>query len=330
MSSPKHAMKSNASSTPSRARRETRADAPIAANTTSALGTEMPSEFHPDLDQYPVPALVDAFIDDQIHALIAVKAARQRIAAAVAAAVSRIAGGGRLVYVGAGTSGRLGILDSVELYPTFSWPKDRALGLLAGGQQAMFESIEGAEDSLEQGRLDVAAVNVDQRDVVILLAASGATPYVMGALEAARAAGALTIGIANNPAAPVTLGAEIAITINTGSEVIAGSTRLKAGTSQKIVLNTLSSAIMVRLNKVYGNLMVDLQPSNAKLLRRAVSLTMRATGANEDEARVALAACNFQVKVAIVSILEKIGVDEAQARLAATQGNVRAALVKSR
>src|SRR2546421_11261757 len=177
------------------------------------LKTETPSERHADLDQYPVPELVDAFIDDQVHAIQAVRAAAGRIAQAVAAAVPRIAGGGRLIYVGAGTSGRLGVLDSVELYPTFSWPKHRAVALLAGGQQAMFESVEGAEDSLEQGRIDIEGAHVTSADVVILLAASGATPYVMGALEAARAAGALTVGIANNPAAPVTLGAEIAITL---------------------------------------------------------------------------------------------------------------------
>ncbi|RQP21464.1 N-acetylmuramic acid 6-phosphate etherase [Piscinibacter terrae] len=304
-----------------------RSSAPAAAEpAASPLRTETPSECHPDLDQYAVPDLVDAFVDDQFHALNAVKAARHRIAAAVQAAVPRIAAGGRLVYVGAGTSGRLGVLDSVELYPTFSWPKDRAIGLLAGGHQAMFEAVEGAEDSLEQGRVDLEAAKVDARDVVILLAASGATPYVLGALEAARAAGALTIGIANNPAAPVTLGAEVAITLNTGSEVISGSTRLKAGTAQKIALNTLSSAIMVRLNKVYRNLMVDLQPTNAKLLRRAVSLTMRATGAGEDAAREALAACNYQVKVAIVSILKQVDVVAAQARLDAAHGSVRAAL----
>jgi N-acetylmuramic acid 6-phosphate etherase len=148
----------------------------------------------------------------------------------------------------------------------------------------------------------------------------------MGALEAARAAGALTIGIANNPAAPITLGAALAITLDTGSEVISGSTRLKAGTSQKIALNTLSSAVMVRLHKVYGNLMVDLQPTNAKLFRRALSLTVRATGADEDSARAALAASGYRVKVAIVSILKKIDVAEAQARLAATRGSVRAAI----
>jgi N-acetylmuramic acid 6-phosphate etherase len=317
-------MKTSASSTPERERPAQRRH-PAPAPT---LPTELPSDCHPDLDQYPVPELVNAFVDDQWHALGAVRAASAQIAQAVAEAVPRIAGGGRLVYVGAGTSGRLGVLDSVELYPTFSWPRSRAIALLAGGQQAMFEAVEGAEDSLEQGRLDLAAVALRPDDVVILLAASGATPYVMGALEAARAAGALTIGIANNPAAPVTLGADIAITLNTGSEVISGSTRLKAGTSQKIALNTLSSAIMVRLNKVYGNLMVDLQPTNAKLFRRAISLTMRATGANEDTARQTLAASENQVKVAIVSILKKIGVKEAAARLAAAHGSVRAAIAE--
>jgi len=290
------------------------------------LKTETPSERHADLDQYPVPDLVDAFIEDQVQAMQAVRAAAGRIAQAVTAAVPRIAGGGRLIYVGAGTSGRLGVLDSVELYPTFSWPRQRAIALLAGGPQAMFESVEGAEDSLEQGRIDIEDAGVASSDVVILLAASGATPYVMGALEAARAAAALTIGIANNPAAPVTLGAEIAITLNTGSEVISGSTRLKAGTSQKIALNTLSSAIMVRLNKVYGNLMVDLQPTNAKLFRRAISLTMGATGADEDTARRTLMMCGYQVKVAIVAILRKVDVAAAEACLSRAAGSVRRAI----
>jgi N-acetylmuramic acid 6-phosphate etherase len=289
------------------------------------LKTEAPSERHADLDQYPVPELVDAFIDDQVQALDAVRAAAGRIAQAVTAAVPRIAGGGRLVYVGAGTSGRLGVLDSVELLPTFSWPRRRAIALLAGGPRAMFEAVEGAEDSREQGRLDIEAVRVGASDVVILIAASGTTPYVMGALEAAREAGALTVGIANNPAAPITLGAEIAVTLNTGSEVISGSTRLKAGTSQKIALNTLSSAIMVRLHKVYGNLMVDLKPTNEKLFRRAVSLTMRATGADEETARRTLVQCGYQVKVAIVALVRKIDV-AAEAHLGLAGGSVRRAI----
>jgi N-acetylmuramic acid 6-phosphate etherase len=292
------------------------------------LKTEAPSDSHPDLDQYPVERLVDAFIGDQALAMQAVGAAAGRIAEAVTAAVPRIAAGGRLVYVGAGTSGRLGVLDSVELFPTFSWPRARAVGVLAGGRSAMFEAVEGAEDSAAQGARDLKAIAPTRDDVVILLAASGTTPYVVGALEAARAAGALTIGIANNPLAPLTGGADIAITLNTGSEVISGSTRLKAGTAQKIALNTLSSAIMVRLNKVYGNLMVDLQPTNAKLMRRAISLTMRATGSDETTARATLAQCGHQVKVAIVAILKGVDVESAGRRLAAAKGSVRQALAE--
>lgn len=296
-----------------------------ATHAHSPLPTEAPNDQHPNLDQYPIAQLVDAFIDDQVHALAAVHQASPQLAAAVEGALPHIMKGGRLIYVGAGTSGRLGGLDSVELYPTFSWPKDRALALLAGGPRAMFESVEGAEDSAHQGRLDLCAVGVNEHDVVILLAASGATPYVMGALDAARDSGALTIGMANNPHAPLTLRADIGITLDTGSEVISGSTRLKAGTAQKIALNTLSSAIMVRLNKVYGNLMVDLQPTNAKLCQRALSLTMRATGSDEDTARQALAACQYRVKVAIVAILMQIDVTQAAARLAHAEGSVRRA-----
>ena len=290
------------------------------------LKTETPSDIHPDLDCYAVAELVDAFIDDQRPALEAVGAARGKIAEAVTAAVPRLLDGGRLVYVGAGTSGRLGVLDSVELFPTFSWPKSRAVAVLAGGRDAMFESVEGAEDNREQGGADLRAIGVVRSDVIILVAASGATPYVLGALDAARAAGALTVGIANNPGAPLTRGANIDITLNTGRELISGSTRLKAGTAQKVALNTLSSAIMVRLNKVYGNLMVDLHATNAKLLRRAVNLTVRATGADEETARRTLGACRYRVKVAIVAILRRIDVSAAEARLVRTHGSVRLAI----
>jgi N-acetylmuramic acid 6-phosphate etherase len=234
--------------------------------------------------------------------------------------------GGRLVYVGAGTSGRLGVLDSVELYPTFSWPHERAVALLAGGTEAMFVAVEGAEDDAGQGAAAVRAANVGPDDVVLALAASGATPYVLGALRAARAAGALTVGFANNPDAPVASEAEIGITLDTGPEAISGSTRLKAGTSQKIALNTFSSALMVRLNKVYGNLMVDLKATNAKLVRRAIRLTSFATGAGEDAARAVLAQCDFHVKVAIVALSKNIPVEQARALLESVRGSVRAAL----
>jgi N-acetylmuramic acid 6-phosphate etherase len=290
------------------------------------LKTETPSQQHAQLDQYLDIELVSAFIDDQFNAVRAVQAAAPRMAAAVAAAVPRMQAGGRLIYAGAGTSGRLGVLDSVELNPTFSWPNERALALLAGGNGAMFQAVEGAEDDREQGAADLLALAPGPNDVVFLLAASGGTPYVLGALHAARQAGALTVGLANNADAPVALEAEIGITLDTGEEVISGSTRLKAGTSQKIALNTISSALMVRLHKVYGNLMVDLKPTNAKLVQRSVRLTMHATGVDDAAARATLEQCNFHVKVAIVALLNKQTVAQARAALEAAHGSVRAAL----
>lgn len=290
------------------------------------LKTETPSQRHGDLDTYPVEQLVAVLVDDQFHAIEAVRLAAAQITSAVAAALPRIAAGGRLLYVGAGTSGRLGVLDSVELHPTFSWPPERAVALLAGGPGAMFKAVEGAEDDMEQGAADLLALQPQQNDVVFLLAASGATPYVLGALQAARRLGALAVGIANNPAAPVAVQSDCGIVLDTGAEVISGSTRLKAGTAQKITLNTISSALMVGLHKTYGNLMVDLKPTNAKLILRAVRLTMHATGASEAQARAVLEQCQFHVKVAIVALLKKITTDQAQALLAGASGSVRAAL----
>lgn len=290
------------------------------------LKTETPALDHAQLDQYPTTELVNALVDDQLNAVNAVRAAAPRLAAAVTAAVPRMEAGGRLIYVGAGTSGRLGLLDSVELYPTFSWPHGRAVALLAGGSDAMFVAVEGAEDDIVQGAADLQSVEVMADDVVLLIAASGATPYVLGALRAARAAGALTIGFANNTDAPVVLEAEIGITLDTGAEIISGSTRLKAGTSQKIALNSFSSALMVRLNKVYGNLMVDLKATNAKLVRRAIRLTSFATGADEEAARAVLEQCDFHVKTAIVALSKQTGVEEARALLETARGSVRQAL----
>ncbi len=290
------------------------------------LKTETPSSQHLELDQYPTEQLVAAFADDQLNAVQAVRAAVPCIAQAVEAAVPRIEAGGRLLYVGAGTSGRLGVLDSVELHPTFSWPYERAVAVLAGGAEAMFRAVEGAEDDYAQGARDLLALKPGADDVVLALAASGTTPYVLGAIEAARGAGALTIGIANNPGAPVVKEADFGITLDTGNELISGSTRLKAGTAQKIVLNTISSAIMVRLNKVYGNLMVDLKPTNAKLFARTVRLTMHATGADETAARNALEQCGFHVKVAVVALLKKTTVQQARDLLDQAKGSVRGAL----
>ncbi|WP_308923108.1 N-acetylmuramic acid 6-phosphate etherase [Janthinobacterium sp. J1-1] len=290
------------------------------------LKTETPSTRHAELDLYPTAQLVAALVDDQFWAVEAVRLASPHITAAITAALPRIAAGGRLLYVGAGTSGRLGVLDSVELHPTFSWPPERAVAILAGGAGAMFAAVEGAEDDEGQGAADLLALQPQPNDVVFLLAASGATPYVLGALRAAREAGALTVGIANNAGAPVAMQADCGIVLDTGTEVISGSTRLKAGTAQKITLNTISSALMVGLHKTYGNLMVDLKPTNAKLILRAVKLTMHATGAEEAQARSVLEQCQFHVKVAIVALLKKITTDQAQALLAGAGGSVRSAL----
>jgi N-acetylmuramic acid 6-phosphate etherase len=288
--------------------------------------TETPDARHPRLDRYATPDLVAAFIDDQSEAVDAVRAAAADIARAVDAALPRIRAGGRLIYIGAGTSGRLGVLDSVELTPTFNWPPERARALMAGGDPAMYVSIEGAEDDAPQAAQDLHRLGPTANDVVLCVAASGSTPYVIGALQHARMCGALTIGIANNVGAPVAALAEIGITLATGAEVISGSTRLKAGTAQKIALNTFSSALMVRLHKVFGNLMVDLRASNSKLIARAERLTVLATGCSLDLARETLAQCGWQVKTAVVAIERRVDVAVAQQLLDAAEGDTWAAL----
>jgi N-acetylmuramic acid 6-phosphate etherase len=293
-------------------------------NTT--LNTEQPHPAHAQLDGYDTATLVAALAADQAEAAAAVQRAGPALAQAVEGAAARLRAGGRLVYVGAGTSGRLGLLDSVELHPTFSWPPERAVALLAGGERALYRAVEGAEDSREAGVADIAAAAVGASDVVLLLAASGGTPYTVAAAEAARAAGALTVGFANNPGAPLLAACEVAVLLDTGPEVISGSTRLKAGTAQKIALNTFSSAVMVKLHKVYGNLMVDVRASNAKLVQRALRLTMLASGADEAAAQAALAASHRSVKLAIVMLKAGVDAPTAQARLAAAQGSIRGAL----
>lgn len=295
-------------------------------NTPALPRTEQPHPAHAQLDRYDTATLVDALAADQAEAARAVREAGPVLAQAVDAAAARLQAGGRLIYVGAGTSGRLGLLDSVELNPTFSWPPERSPALLAGGERALYRAVEGAEDSREAGRADINALAPTAHDVVLLLAASGGTPYTVAAAQTARTAGALTVGFANNPGAPLLAACEFGVLLDTGPEVISGSTRLKAGTAQKIALNTFSSAVMVRLNKVYGNLMVDLRATNAKLEKRALRLTLVATGADEAAAREALVACGMKVKTAIVMLKAGVGAAEAEARLAAAGGSVHGAL----
>lgn len=279
-----------------------------------------------NLDLLGLEELVETFVEDQFYAVQAVKKAAPEIAKAVELAVLRLELGGRLIYAGAGTSGRLAFLDATELIPTFSWSKERALVAMAGGSKAVFNAVEGAEDSFDQGRNDVLSYKLTQFDVIIAIAASGTTPYALGALEAAKRVGALTIGISNNPNTPILENAQIKILLETGSEVISGSTRLKAGTAQKIALNTFSSSVMVKLHKVYGNLMVDLQATNIKLVKRAIRLTMLATNKTEFEVTRALESCGYHIKTAIIMLERQISAEDAKVILEQNNGNVRACL----
>ncbi|GIP38997.1 N-acetylmuramic acid 6-phosphate etherase [Paenibacillus sp. J31TS4] len=250
------------------------------------------------------------------------------IAQAVDRIADALAGGGRLFYVGAGTSGRLGVLDAYECPPTFGTPPELVQALLAGGLHKT-EADESAEDDAEQGAAELAERGVRAGDVVVGIAASGRTPYVLGALACAADAGAATIAVSCNAGSPLGRAAELAIEVEVGPEVLTGSTRLKAGTAQKLVLNMLSTAAMAKLGKVYRNLMVDMQASNGKLYERARRMVAMATGAGDEEVQTAMAASGGHVKTAIVLLLAGVSADEARARLAAADGRVREALQAS-
>ena len=277
------------------------------------------------IDGWPVDQVLAVLVDHQAQAVAAVRRALPQLAAAIEAATPRLAGGGRLVYAGAGTSGRLGTQDGAELTPTFSWPRERSVFLMAGGEAAFTRSIEGAEDDAAAGAAAIAGAAVDARDVVIAIAASGTTPFVVAAARAARAAGALTIGIACNAGAPLLGACEAPILLDTGPEAIAGSTRLKAGTAQKAALNLLSTTMMLRLGRVYRGLMVEMQASNEKLRRRALRMLMRIGGCDEVAARTALDATGGDLKAAILVVLDSVDPAEARRRLDAAGGRVRAA-----
>jgi N-acetylmuramic acid 6-phosphate etherase len=256
----------------------------------------------------------------------AVAAVLPQIADAIDQMTQRMRAGGRLIYVGAGTSGRLGALDAAECPPTYSTPPGLVVALLAGGTRALTESIEGAEDDSQTGAQDIADMQVTELDSIVGIAASGTTPYVLGALRAARDVGALTISLACNHPSPIAEVAQIAIAPLVGPEVITGSTRMKAGTAQKLVLNMLSTGVMVRLGKTYGNLMVDMQSKNIKLKRRALRIVCEATGLESGVAAALLETCNGDVKVAIVAALTGLEPDAARRRLADTGQVVRSAI----
>ncbi|MCO6532980.1 N-acetylmuramic acid 6-phosphate etherase [Lactobacillus sp.] len=250
----------------------------------------------------------------------------QQIARAIDAAAKRYQQGGRLIYVGAGTSGRLGVLDAAELVPTYGIKPERAVGLIAGGKQAMLQAVEGAEDDLELGQQDLRRLHLSAKDTVIGLAASGRTPYVVGSLDFANEVGALTIAIACVPNAVISSHAEIGIEAVVGPEVITGSTRMKAGTAQKMILNMISTGVMIKQGKVYQNVMIGVQPTNAKLVDRACRIISTTTGVSTSEAMTALHNSANDVSVAIIMI--ETGRSKADARdlLAKANGNVAAVL----
>jgi len=264
------------------------------------MSTERPSPRFSEIDAWEAGDTLEAMIDGQFAAVAAVRAARGEIEDAAKATETRLRYRGRLIYVGSGTSGRLAAQDGAELMPTFSWPRERLVLLMAGGPSAFTQSVEGAEDQAEAGAELIREHKVDGHDVLIAVAASGTTPFTLAVLREAKRAGALTIGIANNDDTPLLNEADHPIWLDTGAEPIAGSTRLIAGTAQKITLNLLSSLLMILLGRVYGGLMVDVQATNEKLLRRSEDIVIRLSGGTRAEARDALGRARGSVKLAIL------------------------------
>jgi len=289
------------------------------------MATEAIDPRYEDLDQWPTAIAVEAMVEGQLAAIASLRSLTRPIAAAAEAAGQRLGQTGRLVYVGAGTSGRIAVQDGVELYPTFNWPLSRVRFLMAGGMRALTEAVEGAEDNAEAGTRAIDDAQLRPADVVFGLAASGRTPFTVAALRAARATGALTIGIANNPATPLLDVVEHPIAADTGAEILAGSTRMKAGTAQKATLNLLSTAIMLRKGLVYRGRMVNMRVSNAKLLARGQRMVADLAETDLDTAERALARADHDIKLGVLVALG-VGLDEAKTLLTANAMNVRAAL----
>jgi N-acetylmuramic acid 6-phosphate etherase len=295
----------------------------------TALRTESVDQRFADLDAWPLDMALEAMWEGQMAAVAAIRPALPALTRAAEAAAAALGTTGRLVYVGAGTSGRVAVQDGAELPPTFDWPMERLLFLMAGGDGALLRSVEGAEDDAAVGSARIAAADVGSSDVVIGVAASGTTPFTVAALERATSAGALTIGIASNPLTPLLEHARHPILLASGSELIAGSTRMKAGTAQKIALNLISSGVMLRLGRVYRGMMVNMRVSNAKLGRRAEAMVARIARCDLPKAARALVDANKDVKLA--SLLA-MGVERGRAAsaLARSGGNLRLALEECR
>ena len=293
------------------------------------MSTEDLSPRYLDLDRLSAIEQVGLLHESQAEAIAAVQPALPAIADAVEAAAQRLRRGGRLVYCGAGTSARIGVQDGAELRPTFSWPADKVAFVIAGGEKALLRAVENAEDSGEDGADQIAKLGVGPDDVVLGIAASGNTPFTVAAVETARRLGALTIGVANNAGSRLLAESEHPIFVDTGAEAVAGSTRLKAGTAQKIVLNLFSTAVMIQLGRVYAGLMVEMQPTNAKLRQRAEQMVVKLTGCDAAIAAHALARSGGKVKLAVL-VVAGVDVAGAETLLDRSGGSLRAALATVR
>lgn len=292
-----------------------------------AMTTESRNSATMELDRMSALEIVTVMNREDENIPAAIRPALPQIAECARQAAQVLEAGGRIIYMGAGTSGRLGVLDAVECPPTFGVPYGTVIGLVASGSAAFDRPIEDAEDDPAEGRRDLEKIHFTKADMLIGIAASGRTPYVLGGLEYARQLGCPTAAIVCNPHSPMAQAAELAIEVFPGPECLTGSTRLKAGTCQKLILNMISTAAMVLCGKAYQNLMVDVEPSNAKLVVRARHIVMEATGCDEETARQALTASGGHAKTAITMILADCGVEEARVRLEKAKGHVRQAIL---
>ena len=299
-----------------------------AANSTTGsrpMDTERPSPRFSGIDTWDPQDALDAMIEAQLAAVAAVRAARGAIAEAVAAMEERLGERGRLIYAGAGTSGRLAVQDGAELMPTFNWRPERLLLFIAGGREALLQAVEGAEDEMAKAADLVQRHGLGASDTLIAVAASGTTPFTLACLREAKRRGALTVGIANNRDTAILVEADCPIFLDTGPEPIAGSTRMNAGTAQRIALNLLSSLLMIRLGRVYKGLMVDVQASNAKLARRREAIVRGLTGRSREDVRSALARAGGNVKLAVL-LLDGCDLDLARDLLDRAGGRLGAAM----
>lgn len=292
--------------------------------------TESRNQASLTIDQLTTVDMLKVINEEDKKVAFAVEKQLPQIAQAVDKIVEAFQQQGRLIYIGAGTSGRLGILDASECPPTYGTPAEQIMGIIAGGTPAIFKAVENAEDKPEQGQADLQSIQFNYKDILVGIAASGRTPYVIGAMEYAKSQGATVISLCCNPNAPMIGLADIAITPIVGAEVITGSSRMKAGTAQKLVLNMLTTASMIKIGKVFSNLMVDVEASNAKLIERQIQIVIEATSCSRQQAINALEQCNRQCKTAIIMLLMQISAEQAMTLLNENRGMIAHVLANKR